>query len=151
MASANDTIETDFHAGAPRVDEAYAFEIRSGLYLGLTHAVAEGRHLFGSGEDCDLVLLEPGLATTHAAIVLEGDTIRVEGLAEGVAVEGAGLLNVHLSSSGGAVSASGTFPATVVMPTTSISGLASASMIAKPPVVSSVAAITLSCMALGTS
>jgi type III secretion protein D len=92
VASANDTIETDFHAGAPRVDEAYAFEIRSGLYLGLTHAVAEGRHLFGSGEDCDLVLLEPGLATTHAAIVLEGDTIRVEGLAEGVAVEGAGLV-----------------------------------------------------------
>lgn len=70
--------------------DSYVFEIRSGLYRGVTHDVAEGRHIIGSGDGSDLVLMEEGLAGQHAAIVLQDDKIRIEALAGGVTVEGAG-------------------------------------------------------------
>jgi type III secretion protein D len=69
---------------------SHALEVRTGLYSGVTHGLDEGRHVVGSGEGADLVLVEPGLARRHAAIVLLGSTVRVEGLAEGVTVAGSG-------------------------------------------------------------
>lgn len=68
----------------------YVFEVRSGLYRGVAQDVGEGRHVVGSGDGADFVLMEAALAPRQAAIVLQGGMIRVEGLAEGVVVEGAG-------------------------------------------------------------
>lgn len=79
MANAIDTEASD-----------YLLEIRSGLYRGVTHELASGRHLVGSGDDADLMLMEPDLAPLHAGIVLQADTIRVEGFAEGISIEGVG-------------------------------------------------------------
>ncbi|KNY20760.1 hypothetical protein AKJ13_20950 [Methylobacterium sp. ARG-1] len=62
----------------------------TGLYRGVSQDLGEGRHVIGSGEGADLILVEPGLEPCHAAIVLRGETARVEGLAEGVAVAGIG-------------------------------------------------------------
>lgn len=70
--------------------DTYVFEIRSGLYQGVAQDLAGGRHVLGSGEDADLMLLEPHLAPLHAALVLDDGTVRVEGLADGIVVAGAG-------------------------------------------------------------
>lgn len=40
--------------------------------------------------EADLVLLEPGLAPRHAAVILRGNTARIEALAEGISIDGVG-------------------------------------------------------------
>lgn len=68
----------------------YRLEILSGLYAGVTQDVGEGRLVLGSGSEADLLLMEADFAPVHAAFVLQERTIRVEGLAAGVAVAGVG-------------------------------------------------------------
>lgn len=68
----------------------YRLEILSGLYAGVTQQVCGGRLALGSGAEADILLLEPDFAPLHAGIVLRGGTIRVEGLADDVAVAGVG-------------------------------------------------------------
>ncbi|MCJ2013121.1 hypothetical protein [Methylobacterium sp. J-076] len=72
------------------LSSSHTVEVGSGLYRGVIQDIGEGRYVIGSDEGADLVLMEPGLAPRHAAIVLRGATARVEGLAEGVSISGVG-------------------------------------------------------------
>lgn len=78
-----------FNDGATASD-TYVLEIQSGLYRGVTQELGTGRYLLGSGADADLVLFERDLAPQHVAFVLDQGTIRVEGFADDILLEGAG-------------------------------------------------------------
>jgi len=69
---------------------SHLVEIGSGLYAGVVQHLGEGRHVIGSDDGADLVLLEPDLAPRHAALILRGATAQVEALADGVSVTGLG-------------------------------------------------------------
>lgn len=79
-------------SSADTLPASHTVEVGTGLYRGIVQDLAEGRHVIGSGEEADLVLLEPGLAAQHAAIALRGANARVEALAEGVVIAGSGPL-----------------------------------------------------------
>jgi type III secretion protein D len=74
------------------VNEAapYRFEVQSGLYAGLSGEMAAGSRLIGSGLDADLVFVEQELEPHHLRVSLSEDSIEIEALAPGVAVNGAG-------------------------------------------------------------
>ena len=59
-------------SSADTLPASHTVEVGTGLYRGIVQDLAEGRHVIGSGEEVDLVLLEPGLAAQHAAIALRG-------------------------------------------------------------------------------
>lgn len=64
---------------APAV--GYALRILSGLHIGASRPLAEKEMvLVGSGEDCDIVLSDPGVAPHHALIGLLGGAFSVRAL-----------------------------------------------------------------------
>lgn len=68
---------------APATDDTggYALRILSGLHIGASRPLAEKEMiLIGSGEDCDIVLSDPGVAPHHALIGLLGGTLSVRAL-----------------------------------------------------------------------
>lgn len=59
----------------------HALRILSGLHIGASRPLAEKEMiLVGSGEDCDIVLSDPGVAPHHALIGLLGGTFSVRAL-----------------------------------------------------------------------
>lgn len=68
-------------APAAPADAGYALRILSGLHIGAGRALAEKEMvLVGSGEDCDIVLSDPGVAPHHALIGLLGGAFSVRAL-----------------------------------------------------------------------
>ncbi|WP_189644777.1 FHA domain-containing protein [Luteimonas gilva] len=66
-------------AAAPAA--GYTLRILSGLHIGASRALAEKEMvLVGSGEDCDIVLSDPGVAPHHALIGLLGGAFSVRAL-----------------------------------------------------------------------
>lgn len=66
-------------AAAPAA--GYTLRILSGLHIGASRSLAEKEMiLVGSGEDCDIVLSDPGVAPHHALIGLLGGTFSVRAL-----------------------------------------------------------------------
>lgn len=78
QAAAN---EAPAAAPAPAPAENYALRILSGLHVGASRPLAEKEMiLVGSGEDCDIVLSDPGVAPHHALIGLLGGGFSVRAL-----------------------------------------------------------------------
>lgn len=68
-------------AGAAIDAGGHALRILSGLHIGASRPLAEKEMmLVGSGEDCDIVLSDPGVAPHHALIGLLGGTFSVRAL-----------------------------------------------------------------------
>ncbi len=68
-------------AAAGNADAAYALRILSGLHVGASRPLAEKEMiLVGSGEDCDIVLSDSGVAPHHALIGLLGGAFSVRAL-----------------------------------------------------------------------
>lgn len=72
-------------AGSPAAESVdtggHALRILSGLHIGASRPLAEKEMiLVGSGEDCDIVLSDPGVAPHHALIGLLGGTFSVRAL-----------------------------------------------------------------------
>lgn len=76
-----DTDGTETAQVVDNADAGYALRILSGLHVGASRPLAEKEMiLVGSGEDCDIVLSDPGVAPHHALIGLLGGTFSVRAL-----------------------------------------------------------------------
>lgn len=68
-------------AAAANADVGYALRILSGLHIGASRPIAEKEMiLVGSGEDCDIVLSDHGVAPHHVLIGLLGGSLSVRAL-----------------------------------------------------------------------
>jgi len=73
--------QTQAAPSSESTDAGHVLRILSGLHIGANRALAEKEMiLVGSGEDCDIVLSDPGVAPHHALIGLLGGTFSVRAL-----------------------------------------------------------------------
>src|SRR5688572_138631 len=80
--ASNDAVVDTAAPAVESVDAGgHALRILSGLHIGASRPLAEKEMiLVGSGEDCDIVLSDPGVAPHHALIGLLGGTFSVRAL-----------------------------------------------------------------------
>jgi hypothetical protein len=62
------------------MSEQKTLRITSGLHEGARVNLIGGEYVIGSGEDCDIVLLDEGVAQRHARLVIDGVRLRIESI-----------------------------------------------------------------------
>jgi hypothetical protein len=74
------TVRQEHEASKPEL------EVVGGYHTGVTLALDEGSYSIGSTPDADIVLRDPGVATEHALLRIEGHSVRIEALGGDLAV-----------------------------------------------------------------
>jgi Inner membrane component of T3SS, cytoplasmic domain len=62
--------------------------VRRGIHRGARLELKPGRYTLGRGDDCDVVLTDPGIAERHLVIAIEDRDVQVETLAENTKING---------------------------------------------------------------